>query len=244
VIRLGVALALAAVAAGCGGNDSHTPSDLTVETWWNDSPSAVDQIGYQLAVDLVWGDRSQSCYPLSPNLKLHVNDTVAAPPIEGDCAAESLVLVNGFQGGTATVSLQDGDQVLGESVFDGLTPYAGATLVTPAAGQPVKAGDAIAVALPAAPADPTLAGARFYWTGTPSTVPPYYTYVPGTIAADGTTFQMTAPTTVTGTASVVIQTIFATTGNFVAASSCTGFQFCSGFPNFDMAGPLAIDVVP
>jgi len=33
-------------------------------------------------------------------------------------------------------------------------------------------------------------------------------------------------------------------GNFVAATSCSGFQYCDGLPNWDNAGPVAIDVIP
>lgn len=242
---LGLALVGGMVVVGCGGSaENHVPENLTVEAQWNDSPSAVDQIGYQLVVDLVWSDRLQSCFLLSPNLGIHIDDdVVVAPPIEGDCAYESLVIVGGIKTeGSTTVTLQDGDQVLGEAIFDGLFPDTGATVTTPAAGQPVKAGDPIAVALPK-PAQPDLVAARFYWTDTPSTVPPFYSFVSGTVSADGLTFQGTAPTITSGRALVVVESSFGE-GNFVAATSCTGFQFCNGLPSFEMAGPVSIDVVP
>jgi hypothetical protein len=241
---LGLALISGLAVAGCGGSaDNHVPQDLTVLAQWNDSPSAVDQIGYQLWVDLLWPDRRQGCYALSPNLAIHIDDDiVVAPPIEGDCAYESLVIVNGVATqGSTTVSLRDGDQVLGEGTFGGLFPSTGATLVTPAAGQPVKAGDPFAIALPT-PASPSSAGARFYWTNLPAGVPPFYSFTSGTLSADGSTFQGTAPTT-TGQAIVAVEGIFGQ-GNYVAATSCTGFQYCNGLPSFDVAGPVSIEVDP
>jgi hypothetical protein len=243
---LGLALVGGTIVAGCGGSaNNQVPQYLTVEAQWNDSPSSVDQIGYQLLVDLVWQERQQGCFPLSPNLAIHINDDlVVAPPIEGDCAYESLVIVGGVQPqGATTISLQDGDQVLGEGIFAGLFPDAAATLTTPAAGQPVKAGDPIAVVLPAPSADNTLAGARFYWTDTPATVPPFYSWVSGTISTDGLTFQGTAPTTATGRATVVVESFFGD-GDFISPTSCTGFQFCNATPSFEMAGPVSIEVVP
>lgn len=241
---MGLALIGGVSLAGCGSEENHVPQNLTVEAQWNDSPSAVDQIGYQLVVDLLWSDRLQGCFPLSPNLRIHIDDNlVVTPPIEGDCAYESLVIVSGVPQGSTTVSLQDGDLVLGEGIFDGLFPDTGATLTTPAAGQPVKAGDPIALALPVPSADPYLAAARLYWTDTPPTVPPFYSYVSGTISADGLTFQGTAPTNATGRAMVVVESFFGK-GAYISAAACTGFQFCNGLPSFEMAGPVSIDVIP
>jgi hypothetical protein len=231
--------------AGCGSEENHVPQSLTVEAQWNDSPSTVDQIGYQLVIDLVWADRMQGCFPLSPNLRIHIDDNlVVTPPIEGDCASESLVIVGGVQTeGSTTVTLQDGDRVLGKAIFEGLFPDSGASVTTPAAGQPVKAGDPIEVALPRPSVDTFLAAARFYWTDTAATVPPFYSFVGGTITADGLTFQGTAPTTATGRAAVVVASFFGE-GDFNSATACTGFQFCNGVPSFEMAGPVSIEVVP
>ena len=243
---LGLALVGGMVVAGCGGSaNNQVPQYLTVEAQWNDSPSAVDQIGYQLIVDLLWTDRGQSCFSLSPNLAIHINDdVVVTPPIEGDCADESLVIVGGIRAeASTTVTLQDGDEVLGESIFDGLFPDTGITVTMPAAGQPVKAGDPIAVALSVPSTDPDLAEARFYWTDTPATVPPFYSFAAGTISADGSTFQGTAPTTATGQAMLVVESLFGG-GDFISPTSCTGFQFCNGLPSNEMAGPVPIEVVP
>jgi hypothetical protein len=243
---LALAVAGGMIVAGCGGSgDNHVPQYLMVEAQWNDSPSAVDQIGYQLVIDLQWTDRLRGCFPLSANLRIHIDENViVTPPIEGDCAYESLVVVGGIQTeGSTTVTLQDGDQVLGEAIFDGLFPYAGASVTTPAAGQPVNAGAPFAVALPAPSSQSDLAEARFYWTDTPATVPPFYTAVSGTISADGSTFRGTAPTSATGPAAVVVQS-FLGGGNFIAPTSCTGFQFCNGLPSFEVAGPVSIEVVP
>jgi hypothetical protein len=237
---LGLALAL----AGCGSSTpSHVPQTLTVAAQWNDSPSAVDQIGYELWIDLLWPDRRTGCYPLSANLEIHINDDlVIAPPIEGDCGYESFVIVPGVQAqASTTVSLQDGDHLLAAATFDGLFPDSGATLVSPAAGQAVKAGDPFTVGLARA-ATPDVAGARFYWTDTPSTVPPFYSWASGTMSADGLTFQGTAPTT-TGQAIVAVEATVGD-GNYIGASSCTGFQYCDGLPTLDVAGPVSIEVAP
>ncbi len=243
---LGLVLAGGMAGAGCGGGgaESHPPQYLTIQAQWNDSPSAVDQIGYQMSVDLVWPDRLQGCYPLPPTLALHIDDDiVVAPPIEGDCADESLTIVNGVAArASTTVSLQDGDQVLAEASFDGLFPYAAATLVAPAAGQAAKAGDPFAIALPVPPVLDTT-GAQFYWTDIPSTVPPFYSWAAGTLSADGSTLQGTIPAAANGHAIVVVKGIFGQ-GNDVAAASCTGFQFCNGLPSFEAAGPISLDVEP
>ena len=240
---LGLALVESAAAAGCDGAENHVPQYLTVQAYWNDSPSTVDQIGYQLWVDLLWPDRREGCYALSPNLAIHIDDDIVVPPaIEGDCGYESLVIVNGVPAqASTTVSLRDGDQVLGEGIFGGLFPFTGATLVTPAAGQPVKAGDPFAIALPT-PATMDSVGARFYWTDLPSGVPPSYAWASGTLSADGSTFQGTAPAT-TGRAIVAVEGIFGA-GDVVAATSCTGFQYCNGSPTADVAGPVSIEVDP
>ncbi len=241
---LGLALVGGAAVAGCDGSaENHAPQYLTVEAHWNDSPSTVDQIGYQLWVDLLWPDRRQGCYALSPNLAIHIDDDIIVPPaVEGDCGYESLVIVNGVAAqASTTVSLRDGDQVVGNGTFGGLFPFTGANLVTPAAGQPVKAGDPFAIALPT-PASPDSAGARFYWTAPPSGVPPFYSWASGTLSADGSTFQGTAPAT-TGRAIVAVEGIFGQ-GNYVAPTSCTGFQYCNGLPSFDVAGPVSIEVDP
>ncbi len=241
---LGLALGAGLAAAGCGGSaETHVPQDLTVSAHWNDSPSAVDQIGYQLWVDLLWPDRLQGCYPLSLNLAIHIDDQiVVAPPIEGDCAYESLAIVDGVAArASTTVTLRDGDQVLGQGTFDGLFPDSGAAVVTPAAGQPVKAAAPFTIALPT-PASQDSAGARFYWTDIPSGVPPFYSWVSGTLSADGLTFAGTAPPE-TGQAIAVVAGIFGP-GNGVAATSCTGFQYCDGLPSNQVAGPVSIEVDP
>jgi hypothetical protein len=236
------AAGLAALALGCGdGGGTKRPWFLTVQAQWNDSPSAVDQIGYQLWVDVLWPDRNKDCYPLPPDVQIVVGDQVLTPTIQGDCSSEMLVLANGFQqGGSVTVAVQDRDQVLATGVFDNLFPNVAVTVIDPSAGQPVKAGDPITVALPNPPS--MLAGARFYWTETPAGVPPYYTFSPAMIATDGT-IQTTAPAT-GGRALMNIQTIFPGGGNFVSAASCSGFQYCDAVPNWEDAGPVAIDVVP
>ncbi len=238
-----VTACLAGASAACDGGETHRPWFLTVEAHWNDSPSTVDQIGYQLWADVLWPDRDKDCYALPADLQIHVGDQILTPMVQGDCSSEMLVFANGFQqGGSVTVSVQDGDQVLGEGVFDNLFPNVGVTVIAPAGGQSVKAGDPITIELPSASSAAWLAGARFYWTDTPADVPPYYTFVPATIAADGTTFQTMAPST-TGHALLDVETSFAG-GNFAAATSCSGFQYCDALPNWEDAGPVAIDVIP
>jgi hypothetical protein len=62
------------------------------------------------------------------------------------------------------------------------------------------------------------------------------------LSTDGSTFQGTAPTT-TGQAIVAVEGIFGQ-GNYLAATSCAGFQYCNGLPSFDVAGPVSIEVDP
>jgi hypothetical protein len=234
---------LAALAAGCGGGDTHTPSILRVDTEWNDSPSAVDQIGYQLWVDVMWPDRSTQCYALPPNLQIHVGDQVLTPSVSGDCSSEMLVLANGFtQGGPVEVTVQSGEQVLGDGVYDNLFPYAAAAITAPPSGEPVKAGDPITVVVPTPVLDTSLKAALFYWTDTTNGVPPYYTFASATIADDLVTFQTTAPA-ITGHALIDVEGRFGT-ADFVTATSCSGFRTCVGVPTWNHAGPVAIEIVP
>jgi hypothetical protein len=237
---LAACLALAASAAGCG--EDHPNVDLIVRAQWNTDPVSVDQIGYQILVELDWVDRAKGCSPLPSNLNLHVNDFQAVPMIDdGACATGAELAFGPFMSDVpVTVTLQEGDQSIGKAEFDQLFPGLGLGVVSPAGGQ-VNAGGPLVLSLPATPQNPTLVEARFYWLDTPASVPPFYSDVFGSLNNDGQTLPVNAPAQ-TGQAQVVIQ------GSFTFGAgrqvSCTGFQVCSSLTDPETAGPVSIEVVP
>jgi len=99
----------------------------------------------------------------------------------------------------------------------------------------------VVLTMPVQPADPTVIYADFYWLDMPATAPPYHTFATGTLSADGSTFETTAPA-ITGHAAVVLKTIFKT--DLGVASSCTGFQNCVAEPDNQTIGPVFVEVVP
>jgi hypothetical protein len=228
--------------AGCDGDSKPQVMLLTVGTW-NDNPSTVAETGYQVSADVGWPDRQTSCFPLSANLRIRVNDGEAAPMVYGDCRWDVVGTVGPFQQNVPiTVRLEDGDQLLAEAVYNDLFPGADAQLVAPAAGQPVKVGDPVVLTMPVPPVAGAATYAEFYWLDAPPAgVPPFHTFATGTVSADGSTFQTTAPST-TGHAAVILKSVFS--GDITAASICTGFQSCDGEPNGDTIGPVFVEVVP
>src|SRR5262245_52602310 len=72
--RAGFALAfvLAAGVPACGEDGD---PEMMVSTWfrWNEDPGSVDEIGYQVSVDVGWPSRFESCFDLSPGLHVTVN---------------------------------------------------------------------------------------------------------------------------------------------------------------------------
>jgi hypothetical protein len=231
----------AAAAAGMGcGSDEKPKVILSVDAFWNESPATVDDTGYQLSIDAFWPDRAASCFSLPADLHVTVNDKQVPLMIEGNCGGESLVYVNGFQQNVpVTIRLEGGGQVMGEAVFDDMFPGAGPFLVSPADGQ-AKPGDPLVVQLPLPPKQ-DFAYAEFFWMEPPAGVPPYHTSGKGTLAADGSTFQVMAPTTA-GRAAMVVKIL--SSDAFQAATSCTGFDSCHGVPETGTLGPFSIDVVP
>ena len=228
------------VLAGCSGSDNPQVM-LLAGASWNEDPSTVAETGYQVSADVGWPDRVHSCFPLSPNLRIRVNDGEVTPMVYGDCQFDVLVMSGAFQQDMPiTVELEDGDNVLATAQYDYLFPGANAQLVMPADGQ-VKTGDPVVLTMPVQPVAAGVTYAEFYWLDTPADVPPFHTFANGTLAPDGSTFQTTAPT-VTGHAAVVLKSVF--DANLGVASSCTGFQSCTAEPNNDTIGPVFVEVVP
>lgn len=231
---------LAGLGAGtCGSDDKPQVIVLTAGTW-NEDPSTVAETGYQVSADVGWPYRPQSCFPLSPNLRIRVNDAELAPMVYGDCRWDVLVRSGAFQTDLPiAIELRDGDQLLAEAHYDHLFPGANAQLVTPATGQQVKIGDPVVLTMPIQPAtDATYA--EFYWLDMSTTVPPFHTFAAGTLSADGSTFETTAPA-ITGHAAVVLKTV--SNLGIGLASSCTGFASCEAWPDGDTIGPVFVEVV-
>jgi len=234
--------ALAASAVGCGSTPVPDMQMMTA-VWWNRDPSALGEIGYEVLVDFGWMDRAKDCFPLSPNLKLQVNDREVAPTAAGLCEWDILVRLKGFvQDEPLNIRVSDGDRVLGTALFTGMFPGASAQLISPVGGA-VHAGEKIVVSIPSGvvPRAADLFGADFYWRDTPAGVPPFYSFSPAAAGADGGTVETTAPMQ-TGRAALAIETLYS--DSFVSAQTCEGFTNCYGQPNFDTLGPISIEVVP
>ena len=122
-----------------------------------------------------------------------------------------------------TVELEDGDNVLAtaQTTISSLAPMPSWSCL--ADGQ-VKTGDRIVLTMPVQLVAADVTYAEFYWLDTPADVPPFHTFVMGTLAPDGSTFQTTA-LTITGHAAVVLE--HRVRRHFGVASSCTGFQSCT-----------------
>src|SRR5690242_8841230 len=160
-------IAAAALGSGCG-TDQPPKINMQLASSWNADPRSVDQIGYQMKVGLFWPDRAQSCFKLSPNLLVQVNDFQAVPTIEGDCEPDADMVFGPFSTDVpVTVRLQDGGKTTAEAQFDQLFPGMGLQLLSPAGGQ-VHAGDPMTLSLPATPdLGTTTVEVRFYWLDTP-----------------------------------------------------------------------------
>lgn len=229
-------------AAGCG--DKPPPVLLDVDAFWNDNPTSVDQTGFQVWADVGWPTRPQNCFALSPNLQIRVGDAEAAPVFEGSCGFDALVMLGAFQQDVAvTIALDDGDRQIAQAQFDHLFPGANAQLVTPPVGQTIKPGDMVAFTVPVQVVEASDVSAEFYWLDPPPNgVPPFHTFSPGTLSADGSTFQTNAPPDLTGHAAVIMRTVFKT--DIAVAASCTGFEICTGLQDNGTVGPVFVEVAP
>jgi hypothetical protein len=226
--------------SACGGTDKPQMALLTTGAW-NDNPSTVAETGYQVGADVAWLDRPMSCFDLPADLTININDVPVTPMIYGDCRFDALVYSGAFQQDVPiSVTVQEGGEVLAQAEFQGLFPGAHTQLVSPASGQ-VKAGDPIVVTMPISPADTGVTWAEFYWLDMPANAPPFNTSMTGTLSADGSTFQTTAPSTL-GRAALVLKTVF--NAPILAASTCTGFESCAAEPDNQTIGPAYVEVVP
>jgi hypothetical protein len=241
-LAIGLAGAAATGVAGCG-DSSRPPMVLLVSAEWNSDPATADDVGYQVLVDLGWPSRPTDCFPLSPNLKVHVNDLEVTPLPDGDCEFDVLVRAGAFRQDTpVTVAIEDGGEQLGEARFTGLFPGFATHLVSPADGQEVHAGAPIVLSVPTQGYYLDLDFGEILWLDGPASVPPYSDYLSScTLDADGQSCTVTGPTT-TGHGALTLTTVSA--GDYIAAQSCTGFQSCAELPEQMTLGPVFIDVVP
>jgi hypothetical protein len=110
----------------------------------------------------------------------------------------------------------------------------------------VHTGETFIVALqPPLPADTRLfSDARYVWLEPSDSVPPFYSYAPVVLEADGQTMTVDAPV-LTGKAAVTVDTFAQSlsAAHSVAATSCVGFGACAGLPSTTL-GPVVVDVVP
>ena len=244
-VLLGLALAgglLPAVAGGCGDDSRPRPMMLLTAAYWNDDPSSLADIGYEVHVDIGWQERAMSCFDLSPALRVTVNDRATGPIIVGECQWDFLVEARGFRdNGPVTVKLHDGDALLGEATYQDL--FAGFTTSQslPPPKSTVQPGETFVVSVtePISPAFRTVA-VQFYWLDTPASVPPFYTWVSGKVSADALSVEVVAPA-ITGRALMIIGLPGGRA--YEVTTACTGFSTCYYWADHDTFGPMPIEVV-
>jgi hypothetical protein len=240
-----IACLLLGAASGCG--DDNTPLDmrLLTATRWLRDPGAIDEIGYEVHVDIGWPSRGMTCFALSPDLRVTVNDREPVPLVaRADCEWDVLLSLRGFASDTdLTVKLHDGDRLLGEATYTGMFPgFSSWRVVSPADGR-VRAGEPLALA--ASPGAPGLfsvnVGAYFHWLDMAGPAPPFNTFVSMMAGPDRLTAEATVPT-LTGRALMVVHNV--ADMPFGAAASCTGFSFCESWADTSTVGPFAVEVIP
>jgi hypothetical protein len=224
--RLGLVLAFLGGLGGCGGEAGD--GDMALLAWfrWNDAPASPAQIGYEVRVDVGWPSRSQTCFALSPNLRVTVNDRAAETDgVVGECMWDVVFRAGPFtMDEPVEIRVLDGERSLGEARFDGAFAGAGAKLVSPESGT-VAPGGELTISVPTG-LPVMLPAAEFYWRDPPPGVPTFRSWVPAQLAPDGFSVKTTAPAVpgLSGRAALVIEL-----ADFPppAASSCTGFVSCS-----------------
>lgn len=223
---------------------------LLVRAEWKTDPGTTAEIGTWVSADVGWMSRAATCSPQSPNLRVTIADREArrVPFTLGDCVWDALFEAGPFASddpGPIVVRVLDGTEVLGEATYEGLFPGPATRLLRPADGV-VHLGETFAVALePPLPAHMRLfSNARYVWLEPSDSVPPFYSYAPVVLEADGQTMTVDA-SVLTGKAAVTVdtftQSLSATPS--VAATSCAGFGACAGLPSTTL-GPVVVDVVP
>jgi hypothetical protein len=242
-LRLVACLVLFAV-TGCGDDTSSPDIHLLTATRWLDDPRSIDELGYEVQVDIGWPDKAITCAPLSPDLRVTVNDREPLPVVaRADCEWDVLVSLRGFTSDTdLTVKLHDGDRLLGEATYSGMFPgFSSWRLVSPADGR-VRAGESLAIAASSGSAlFAEAVGMYFHWLDMPGAAPPFYSFVSAKAGPDRLTATAIAPP-LTGPALTVVHNV----GDqaFGSAASCTGFSSCGSWPDDSTIGPFAIEVIP
>jgi hypothetical protein len=237
-----LAVCMLAAMGGCDDTPAREVRLLTA-TQWNDSPGSIDEIGYQVHVDIGWPSRPTSCFPLSPDLRVTVNDHEPVPVVaRADCEWDVLVTVPGFATDVdVTVKLHDGDRLLGEATYSGIFPgFTSWALVSPVDGR-VRAGEPIAIA---ASTDRALysstVAAYFHWLDMAGPAPPFHSFATAAAAPDGLSAVVPAPP-LTGRALMVVANV---DEEFGVAASCTGFSSCESWPDTSTIGPMLVEVIP
>jgi hypothetical protein len=224
---------------GCGGGGT-TELGLSVGVGaafqFQDGPPR--SAGYQLVVliEQVETATRPTCPKLPSDLRLLVDGAEVTPVFDSatGCLSTPVTLGPYPKIGPVAVEARNGDQVLGQAQFDGLTPGGDATLASPPDGM-VHAGDDIVVVPP-----PALSTA---WTGRAFVYPLDDTSVSSKLTplaerrADGVhvilpVFSGRAAVTFTGMPYVVLPSY-----------SCPGFDVCTADADTTL-GPVFVTEVP
>jgi len=233
----GCALAL----AGACGDEPPVAAELFLWAGWNVDPASTAEIGYEVDVEVRMNDRAATCVPL-PDLRITVNDA-EHPLVVGDCDTTIREPVRPVRADADTVvAVRSGDALVGEATYRALFPGFGASQpLSPADGR-VRAGETLALAIPAGwPVGDGRVDATFYWLDPAPSVPPFHSSVIATANADRTAVEMAAPM-LTGHAQVILRNL--ALSERVDAASCSGFLRCLALPSGDVLGPVAIEVAP
>jgi hypothetical protein len=245
VTAVGMALQLAALcaAAGCG-SAAPPPVRLDLSARWNRDPGTVDEIGYRVSIEVGWPTRREDCFPLPADLTVALNDRQVVLGPMGDCADGLPANFNAVApDAPVNVRVFSGSHVYGQAIYDNLFPGFGAQLASNGSNQLI-AGSQVEVTLPptANPVATDLYSAHFVWTVPGPSGVPFYTFAPGKEGSDRLSALITVPSTPTGPAQLIVESVFQPGGGL--ARSCTGFTFCNAVPDNETAGPISVQVTP
>jgi hypothetical protein len=147
----GILLAAVGALAGCDDEVSLPDFRVDVTAKWNVFPSSQAELGYTLTVRLFQWRHSQSgdCRNAPASTTVTANgELVPLSRVAGStCLEGELVLGPSLEDRTVTARIEEDGHLVGEALFEELTPGTHATLVTPADGM-VHAGDDIVILPP------------------------------------------------------------------------------------------------
>lgn len=162
-----IAVAVAALGAGCGEDANPPDYVIGASAEWSWSAATPSALGYTTAVLMEQQPPrigAATCRTAPHSARLTVNGAdvpLTVPDPSTGCLEGKFLSPPALGPTTVTARIEEEGQLVGEVTFDNLTPGTAATLVSPADGQ-VHADDQIVIAPPAALPTDALGRVAFY----------------------------------------------------------------------------------